>query len=46
MLDSINSHENAQRKLIIMFLTILNAYSDAKICILIFGATLVFIKFK
>ncbi len=39
MLDFINCHENAQRKLAIMFLTILNSYNDAKIGILIFGAT-------
>ncbi len=39
MLDFINCHENAQRKLAIVFLTILNAYNDAKICILIFGVT-------
>ncbi len=39
MLDFINCHENAQRKLAIMFLTNLNAYNDAKIDILIVGAT-------
>ncbi len=38
MLDFINYHENAKRKLAIMFLTNLNAYNGAKICILIFGA--------
>ncbi len=38
MLDFIKCHENAQRKLAIMFLTNLEAYNDAKICILIFGA--------
>ncbi len=29
-----------------MFLTLLKAYNDAKICILIFGATLMVIKHK
>ncbi len=32
MLDFINCHENALRKLAIMFLTILNAYNVAKMC--------------
>ncbi len=41
MLDFINCSENAQRKLAIMFLINLNAY-DAKICIMIFGATFLF----
>ncbi len=39
MLNVINCHANAQRKFAIMFLTILNAFNDAKSCILIFGAT-------
>ncbi len=40
MLDFINCRENAYRKLAIMFLTDVKAYDDPKICILIFGATL------
>ncbi len=39
MLDFINCHENAQRKLAIMFLTNLNAFNNAKTNIVIFGAT-------
>ncbi len=39
MLDILKCHENAQRKLAIMFLTNLKGYDDPKICILICGAT-------
>ncbi len=42
-LDFINCYENAERDLAIMFVTNINSYNKANICILIFGAT--FLKY-